>query len=53
MIANILIGGAIFGYAGWAFYRFIKKSKEGKCVACSIKNSCSSNCSVMEEKQVK
>lgn len=53
MIANILIGGAIFGYAGWAFYRFIKKSKEGKCAACSIKSSCSSNCSVMDEKQAK
>ncbi|GAM14657.1 FeoB-associated Cys-rich membrane protein [Mesobacillus selenatarsenatis] len=53
MIANILIGGAIFGYAGWAFYRFIKKSKEGKCAACSIQSSCSSNCSVSQEKKIK
>ncbi|CAM3646660.1 hypothetical protein MEZE111188_00940 [Mesobacillus zeae] len=43
MIANIIIGSAIFGYAGWAFYKFIKKSKQGKCAACSIKGSCSSN----------
>ncbi|MBT2644810.1 FeoB-associated Cys-rich membrane protein [Bacillus sp. ISL-41] len=53
MIANILIGGAIFGYAGWAFYRFIKKSKEGKCAACSIQSSCSTSCSVTQEKKTK
>ncbi|PLR90082.1 FeoB-associated Cys-rich membrane protein [Bacillus sp. T33-2] len=45
MIANILIGAAIFGYAGWALYRFINKSRQGKCAACSLKNSCSSSCS--------
>ncbi|MCM3125353.1 FeoB-associated Cys-rich membrane protein [Mesobacillus sp. AQ2] len=53
MIANILIGGAIFGYAGWAFYRFIKKSKEGKCAACSIQSSCSSSCGISQKKQIK
>ncbi|WP_079507844.1 FeoB-associated Cys-rich membrane protein [Mesobacillus jeotgali] len=52
MIANILIGGAIFGYAGLAFYRFIQKSKEGKCAACSIQSSCSSNCSADYKKNV-
>ncbi|MEH7072462.1 FeoB-associated Cys-rich membrane protein [Neobacillus drentensis] len=45
MIANILIGAAIFGYATWALVRFINKSKKGKCGACDLKNSCSSNCS--------
>lgn len=46
MLANILIGGAIFGYAGWALVRFIKKSKQGKCAACHEQKSCSSktNC---------
>ena len=44
MIANVVIGTVIFGYAGWAMYRHIKKSKEGKCAACNIKSSCSSNC---------
>jgi hypothetical protein len=42
MLANLLIGGAIFGYAGWAFYRFFKKSRNGKCAACSLESSCSS-----------
>ncbi|WP_394237285.1 FeoB-associated Cys-rich membrane protein [Niallia oryzisoli] len=35
MMTNILIGLAIFGYAGWAFIRYIKKSKKGKCAACN------------------
>ena len=42
MIANIVIGTAIFGYAGWALFRHVKKSKQGKCAACSSKSSCSS-----------
>ncbi|WP_071461136.1 FeoB-associated Cys-rich membrane protein [Bacillus massilinigeriensis] len=42
MIANIIIGGGIFGYAGWALYRFINKSRQGKCAACSINGACSS-----------
>jgi hypothetical protein len=42
MIASILIGSAIFGYAAWAMVKFINKSKKGKCAACDIKDSCSS-----------
>ncbi|KAA9031632.1 FeoB-associated Cys-rich membrane protein [Niallia endozanthoxylica] len=42
MIANILIGSVIFGYAGWALLRHIKKSKQGECGSCSSKSSCSS-----------
>jgi len=45
MIANIIIGAAIFGYASWSLVRFINKSKKGKCAACDLKNSCSSGCS--------
>jgi hypothetical protein len=46
MLVNILIGGAIFGYAGWALVKFINKSKQGKCAACHVQKSCSSgsNC---------
>ena len=44
MIINIVLGAAIFGYAGWALVRHINKSKEGKCAACSVKSSCESNC---------
>ena len=39
MIANIVIGAAIFGYATWALVKFINKSKKGKCAACDLKNS--------------
>ncbi|MEY2191706.1 FeoB-associated Cys-rich membrane protein [Neobacillus sp. BF23-41] len=46
MIANILIGAAIFGYASWALVRFIHKSKKGKCGACELKDSCSSKCGI-------
>ncbi|WP_075981554.1 FeoB-associated Cys-rich membrane protein [Bacillus massilinigeriensis] len=44
MIVNIVIGMAVFGYAGWALIRFINRSKEGKCAGCAVKNSCSTNC---------
>ncbi len=44
MIINIVLGTAIFGYAGWALFRHINKSKEGKCAACNLKSSCDSNC---------
>ncbi|HJV46231.1 MAG TPA: FeoB-associated Cys-rich membrane protein [Bacillota bacterium] len=40
MIFNLLLGTAIFGYAGWSLYRFIKKSRDGKCAHCSVKDSC-------------
>ncbi|MDQ0198078.1 FeoB-associated Cys-rich membrane protein [Neobacillus ginsengisoli] len=46
MIASIVIGVAIFGYAAWALVKFINKSKKGKCAACELKNSCSSECSI-------
>ena len=36
MIANVLIGGVIFGYAGWMLVRHIKKSSKGKCASCSL-----------------
>ncbi|HJV31039.1 MAG TPA: FeoB-associated Cys-rich membrane protein [Bacillales bacterium] len=44
MIASIVIGIAIFGYASWALLRFIKKSKKGKCAACEFNKSCKSQC---------
>ncbi len=44
MIASIVLGIAIFGYAAWALVKFINKSKKGKCAACDIKESCSGGC---------
>lgn len=44
MLINIVIGGAIFGYAGWALVRFINRSKKGKCAACAIQESCGGGC---------
>lgn len=44
MIANLVIGAVIFGYASWALIRFINKSKKGKCAACDLQKSCKSDC---------
>ena len=46
MIVNILVGAAIFGYAGWALVRFINRSKKGECGTCDMKDSCSSKCGI-------
>lgn len=43
MIVNIIIGAVIFAYAAWTIYRFIQKSKKGKCSGCSEEQKCSSN----------
>lgn len=44
MAVNIIIGVIIFGYAGYALFKFIKKSKQGKCASCAVKNSCNTSC---------
>ncbi|MCT8139373.1 FeoB-associated Cys-rich membrane protein [Anaerobacillus sp. CMMVII] len=41
MVGNVIIGVMIFAYAGWSLYRFIKKSKAGKCASCSEHEGCS------------
>jgi radical SAM protein with 4Fe4S-binding SPASM domain len=48
MILNLLLGALIFGYAAFTLFRFVKKSRQGKCSACSMKDSCSSICSQAE-----
>ncbi|MDQ0214327.1 hypothetical protein J2S13_000723 [Oikeobacillus pervagus] len=50
MIANIVIGSAIFGYAGYTLYKFAKKSKKGgACAHCSMKDQCeTSRCDSMK-----
>lgn len=49
MAVNILIGGAIFGYAFWTIRRFVRKSKEGKCSGCGMSERCSqSGCQTIE-----
>ncbi|WP_197143389.1 FeoB-associated Cys-rich membrane protein [Lysinibacillus sphaericus] len=50
LLINILIGSIIFGYAGITLYKSIKKQKKGKCAACSIQKSCSSNVCVPPSK---
>nr|WP_090988341.1 FeoB-associated Cys-rich membrane protein [Bacillus sp. OV322] len=45
MMINFILGALIIGYASWAMYKFISKSKQGKCGACALKKSCSSDCS--------
>lgn len=51
MIANILIGALIFTYAAWTLYKFVKKSKQGKCASCSDSPNCeSSSCCDVDNK---
>ena len=52
MLVNIVIGAAIFGYAGWSLYRFAVKSREGKCSSCSSSKSCASTCDENEPAEV-
>lgn len=49
MIVSLLIGLLIFAYAAWMIVRFIKKSRQGRCAACAIKDSCNSGCSVVSQ----
>ncbi|MBO1582372.1 FeoB-associated Cys-rich membrane protein [Bacillus sp. XF8] len=50
MMVNIVIGAIIFGYAGYTLFNFVKRSKKGKCAACSLNKSCQSNsCSLDRE----
>lgn len=44
ILINIIIGGLVFGYAGFAMYRFVKRSKQGKCASCALNKSCASQC---------
>ncbi|MEO3946050.1 FeoB-associated Cys-rich membrane protein [Gorillibacterium sp. CAU 1737] len=50
MIFSIVVVLAIFAYAGWTIRRHVMKSKEGKCSACSLSESCaaSSCCSTTD-----
>ncbi|MFC5605154.1 FeoB-associated Cys-rich membrane protein [Sporosarcina koreensis] len=45
MIFSIIAGVLIFGYAGFTLYRFVKRSKMGKCAGCALSKNCSSACS--------
>ncbi|MED1470306.1 MULTISPECIES: FeoB-associated Cys-rich membrane protein [Bacillus] len=49
MIASIVIGAAIFGYASFTVVKFINKSKKGKCAACELRKSCTSGCGIPPE----
>ncbi|UNK18348.1 FeoB-associated Cys-rich membrane protein [Paenibacillus sp. N3/727] len=44
MLASILIGVLIFGYAGWTLLSYVKKTKKGKCAGCSMAKTCASAC---------
>jgi hypothetical protein len=40
MIISVVIAALIFGYAGWAVWRGVKKSNEGKCSGCHNTPAC-------------
>ncbi|QPA33118.1 FeoB-associated Cys-rich membrane protein [Thermaerobacillus caldiproteolyticus] len=50
MIANVVIGGAIFAYAGWMFVRHVKKSSQGTCASCSMADGCHGSCGTYEHR---
>lgn len=45
-----LIASIIFSYAGYSLYKFIVRSKQGKCAVCESKKGCDkvSSCSIIE-----
>lgn len=45
MLFNIIVGVAIFGYAGWALTKYVRKVRQGKCAACSLSETCKTGCS--------
>jgi radical SAM protein with 4Fe4S-binding SPASM domain len=53
MLFSIVLGILIFAYATWMVISFIKKSRQGRCAACALKDSCDSGCSAVsfEERQ--
>ncbi|PKG25412.1 FeoB-associated Cys-rich membrane protein [Niallia nealsonii] len=40
MIISIILGALIFFYTSYSLFRFIQKSKQGKCASCSISKLC-------------
>ncbi|MFQ3545698.1 FeoB-associated Cys-rich membrane protein [Halobacillus rhizosphaerae] len=53
MIWSIILGLLIFGYAVWMVISFFKKSRQGKCGTCALKESCDSGCSVVTQAERK
>ncbi|WP_379966879.1 FeoB-associated Cys-rich membrane protein [Ectobacillus sp. sgz5001026] len=47
---NYVLGALIFSYAGLSLFKFMKKSKKGKCATCELNKSCRSNCHEMQQK---
>ncbi|KHD85470.1 FeoB-associated Cys-rich membrane protein [Heyndrickxia ginsengihumi] len=55
MIFSIVASVLIFGYACWTLIRFVRKSKEGQCAACSLNKHCakaSCNYTPIQEEQI-
>lgn len=50
MVVSVILGALIFGYAVFTLYRFVKRSKMGKCAGCSLSKTCSSACTSNEQK---
>lgn len=40
---DLLIIGAIVGYAVYVGIKYFKKTKKGKCASCALENHCESN----------
>ncbi|MCJ8009316.1 FeoB-associated Cys-rich membrane protein [Lederbergia wuyishanensis] len=51
MFISILLGVLIFSYAIFTIYRFIKRSKMGKCAGCELSKNCAGSCSTSPIKE--
>ncbi|MGL4520967.1 MAG: FeoB-associated Cys-rich membrane protein [Bacilli bacterium] len=45
-MSTIIITAIIVGYAIFTLYRYVKKTKKGKCAGCSLSKDCNTGCSV-------
>jgi hypothetical protein len=44
MVISMILGLLIFGYAAWTMIRHVKRSRKGKCAACSLNETCQVAC---------
>ena len=51
MIFSIFLGLLIFGYAGWALYRSVMRSRKGKCASCGLSKTCKTDCGTFYTQQ--
>lgn len=49
MLADVLIGGAVFGGAAWFIVRSVRLNRRGRCAGCALKERCGTACGAAPE----